>query len=275
MTPVGSALHSCSLTLFCRPVLSLCLSLSPSFQRAHKSVRQDTRQEETVPPIPLCCYTTRLRAASSPPATCPARSRVLLSPPPPLARVSRRLFSLSTHSSNYSTTSTTTTTTTARRCLYHQVHASFDVANGLSYFHHQLRAAFTHSFILTHHPQAGHLTHHFHHNIYHTHTRLTRTAIHHPRTSHKHPRSGITLSSDHYTLTQRHSPITTTLDAQQRKPWPISQREDEPLRRRIWRRRAQKVQHGKHLWRPLPTGHAWNWHCKTPCETCFPSVADY
>jgi hypothetical protein len=83
--------------LFAYTVLSsglVALSLSPSSQRAHKSVRQDTRQEETVPPIPLCCYTTRLRAASSPPATCPARSRVLLSPPPPLARVSRRLFSL-------------------------------------------------------------------------------------------------------------------------------------------------------------------------------------
>jgi hypothetical protein len=176
------------------------LSLSSVSQRAQiiqdqPRHRQQDKQKRS--PIAIQGYTTRLLSASSPPAT-QSTTAIITTPCP--CRLSRPLFSLSlsTLSPNYSSTpATTTTTTTARRCLCHLVHADFDVANGLSYFHHQLRAAFIHSFILTHHPRAGHLTQPLsppQHLPYHTHTRLTRPAIHHPRTSHKLPRSDITHS---------------------------------------------------------------------------------
>jgi hypothetical protein len=159
---LGSLALAC---LFCRPS-GLVLSLSSVSQRAQIIIQHQPRHrqqdKQKRPPITTQGYTTRLLAASH-----AVYSTAIITTPCP-CRVSRRLFSLSlsTHSPNYSstTTTTTTTTTTARRCLCHLVHASFDVANGLSYFRHQLHAAFIHSFILTHHPRAGHLTHHFHHN---------------------------------------------------------------------------------------------------------------
>jgi hypothetical protein len=263
----GSALPCCAY------IQSACLSVCSTWRDSTSKTRQLTcRKGLPLPPK------TDTRLLSPPLRRQPHAHRrlVLLLPPP--ARLSCRPVSLSLSLSplfQLPTTYSTTTTTTARRCLYPLVHASFDVANGLSYFHHQLHAALIHSFIRTQHLRAGHLTHHIHHNINHTHTRLTRTA--HSPPSHITQTSSLrhhTLSSDHYTPNHQLSTITTTLDAQQRKPWPIPQREDEHLRRRIWRR-AQEVQHGKHLWRPFPTGHARNWHCKTPCETCSSLVAEY
>jgi hypothetical protein len=106
-------------------VSSVCLSVCLSALGVKtRPARQLTCRKGL--PLPPCCQT---RASSPPIRRQPHvhRRLVLLLPPP--ARLSCRLFSLS------QPTLPTTTTTTARRCLYHLVHASFDVANGLSYFH--------------------------------------------------------------------------------------------------------------------------------------------
>jgi hypothetical protein len=265
----GSALPCCAY------IQSVCLPVYSTWRDSTSKTRQLTCRKG----LPLPPKTdTRLPSASPPPATCASSSSSTATTPCSPLLPSRLSLSLSLSPLfQLPTAYSTTTTTTARRCLYPLVHASFDVANGLSYFHHQLHAALIHSFIRTQHLRAGHLTPHSpQHNINHTHTRLTRTA--HSPPSHITQTSSLrhhTPSSDHYTLNPPQlSTITTTLDAQQRKPWPIPQREDEHLRRRIWRR-AQEVQHGKHLWRPFPTGYARNWHCKTPCGTCSSLVAEH
>ena len=132
-------------------VLSVCFCLRQFKTTLVRHHRRDKQRRSLISP---CCQT---RASSS------ASHAPVLPPPPPCPRLLLSLLSFSPlFQLLYSATTTTTTTPTARRCLYPLVHASFDVANGPSYFHNQLRAALIHSFILTQHLRAGHLTHHIH-----------------------------------------------------------------------------------------------------------------
>lgn len=162
----GPALLVC---LFCS-VLFSCLSVSSVSQRAPPQVKSrqgktsPARQAETVcRSIPLCCYTTtRLLLAAS---HCPARSHlsaIITTAAAPCPRLPPSLLSL-----NFQL---------LYRYHYHQHHhrnspaLTFSLSLALCTppstlptdfpsisLHHQLRAAFILSFILTH-PRAGHLT---------------------------------------------------------------------------------------------------------------------